>query len=249
MIPTSKIDLNLVDESLQKIRQETTAVSHQEATETTRRDTLSFGYDYFDMQGAEWPFTPIPDYMVDLCRACIHSFAGQPFELGQAEDYQNVIISMYKQGRKLEPHADVSVGDKFSDPSTGRLANFYFGENILGVVLETDETGRLYFVKSDEGVYPIKGERCFELNEHPGLTYVLRDEGRYHPYYHGVSPVSNSRISVTFRTVHFTASTAEGTAGIPVSVAGGAALFQKAAQLPPARESVVSHTGGNISRL
>lgn len=41
------------------------------------------------------------------------------------------------------------------------------------------------------------------LNEQIGSVFLLNGTNRRFPYYHGVSPVTTKRVSITFRTVIF----------------------------------------------
>ncbi|HSW70591.1 MAG TPA: 2OG-Fe(II) oxygenase, partial [Gammaproteobacteria bacterium] len=166
--------------------------------ERTQRDTFQFGYDYFSMAKDDFSMVPIPSYLRDLCQACISAF-GKQYELGAAEDYENVMVSRYRPGYQLEPHMDVDVSDQFTD---GKKVNFYFGETVLGVVLQPDLDGKLFVI--DAEIHDKLSSPVFFLNEQMGTAYLLNGKYRRHPYLHGVSKVRDHRISVTFRTVMVT---------------------------------------------
>ena len=156
--------------------------------ENTHRWTYNFGYSYFQMRDGDYAYTPIPQYMTDLCRACLDALGLDP---ATAPDYDNVILSLYGPGDRLEPHVDVD----FSRPMTdGRPVNFYFGEDVIGLVLEVDPEGRFFLADSNLTILE-------ELDEKPGMAFLLTGPMRREPYHHGVSPIQKSRISVTFRTV------------------------------------------------
>lgn len=157
--------------------------------ENTHRLTYNFGYDYFQMRESDYTYVPIPPYLADLCRECLEALG---MEATSAKDYDNIIVSYYKAGDRLEPHFDVDI----SWPVTGgQPVNFYFGEDVIGVVLEPDAAGRFYLLDPN-------GQVLEELDEKAGMVFLLSGEVRRQPYRHGVSVVQESRVSVTFRTVH-----------------------------------------------
>jgi hypothetical protein len=53
--------------------------------------------------------------------------------------FNNIILSVYEEGFHLEPHIDIN--------STDHQTNFYFQEEIFGIVIEPDSTGHLYFIQ------------------------------------------------------------------------------------------------------
>jgi len=208
VIPTAILNLELIRETLQKFHSEQKHTNqHFQDTASTLRETVLYGYDYFSLEENNQTFTLIPDYIQTLCQACIDAFGNQHC-LGEAQDYKNIIISLFKPGYQLEAHTDVASGDQFSDNTIQKPANFYFGDRIIGVILEVDEEGRFYLLESDSDTYPVKGRLLFELDEKQGLTYLICDRFRRRPFYHGVSKVKRFRMSVTFRTVHLLASEA-----------------------------------------
>lgn len=199
MIPLSKINSESVDTVMKYLQKDNNKKIAFQKTSKTMRKTYSLGYDYFALSDGIDTFTPIPDYLKMLCQECIHSFSKE-YQLGKAEDYLNVIVSFYEPGYRLEPHVDVDFSDRITD---GKHVNFYFGENVLGIILQADPTGKLYFLKSDEESLLDNQEKFLELNEFSGMTYLLNQHLRRKPFYHGVSQVTEHRLSVTFRTVKF----------------------------------------------
>lgn len=165
---------------------------------TTKRKTYSFGYNYFSLLENNRNFTHIPTYLQTLCQQCIDSFPKE-HALGNAQDYKNAIVSFYEPGYSLEPHYDVDV-DQYTE---GKDVDFYFGENIIGVVLVADHSGKLYFAKAVDDSKRLESSKIFELNEQTGTTYLMTGKYRRKPYYHGVSKVDKLRISVSFRTIQF----------------------------------------------
>lgn len=159
----------------------------------TVRDTLIFGYDYFSLIEGRAYFTAIPEYLQELCHNCIEAL-GEKYHLGSYQDYSNIIISVYREGYHLQPHVDV-------DPSDDAI--FYFGENVVGVILESDSKGQLYFVEATSEMDAVGKKPIMALPEKDGLVYLLNGTARRKPYFHGVTTVKKTRISVTFRTVKF----------------------------------------------
>lgn len=165
---------------------------------TTKRKTYSFGYNYFSLLENNRNFTLIPTYLQTLCQQCIDSFPKE-LALGEAQDYKNAIVSFYEPGYSLEPHYDVDV-DQYTE---GKDVDFYFGENIIGVILVADSSGKLYFSQTDDDSKRLEAPKLFELEEKLGTTYLMAGKYRRKPYYHGVSKVDKLRISVSFRTIQF----------------------------------------------
>lgn len=198
MLPVSKISSNEVENVLLQLNKNlSSGVIHFQDTGLTVRKTCSFGYDFFSLIDNDKTFVEIPLYLQELCRSCIDAFPAN-FNLGNAQNYLNVIVSFYNPGYVLEPHFDVDFSDRFIHD---KHVDFYFGENVMGVILQADSQGRFYLLKSENNLQdriPI-----VELNEDAGTVFLLQGVTRRKPYYHGVSLVAHSRISVTFRTVSF----------------------------------------------
>ena len=160
-------------------------------TNGTQRRTYNFGYSYVRMKTGDRSFTPVPIFLIDLCNHAIKELskiAGK--NLPTADAFNNCIVSVYERGFKLQPHIDV---DQAQTTSNGGKYNFYFGDEIIGVVLQADENGRLYLIDNKGDPRPIP--------ERDGTAFLLSGPERRSP--HGVSPISSRRISATFRTVHF----------------------------------------------
>lgn len=172
---------------------------HQQGVYTNRK-TDTFGYDYFKMADGDFTFTPIPEVLTKLCDKIHKAFAATGYNVSGCDNYKNVIVSYYEQGYQLEPHIDV---DSIYKSTNGKPVNFYFGEDILGVIVEADTQGGLYFVQSDDAakVRQPHQQAIYSLEEAPGLAYLLTGKLRHAPYYHGVSAIQRSRMSITFRTV------------------------------------------------
>lgn len=196
LIPTAKLDqhnINYVIEQLNYYKK--TATANLENTSNTLRKTYNFGYNYFAMTSGNYSATEIPNFLKDLCQYCIESLGNSAY-LENSEKYKNVIVSMYDAGYCLESHVDVDINDQFTN---GKKVDFYFGENVLGVVLVPDCEGKFYLIKS--GATTFSADSL--LNEEAGTVFLLNGKYRRYPYLHGVSKVKTQRISVTFRTVYF----------------------------------------------
>lgn len=200
-IKTSKIANPIVNKALDLIHSDMqpTAKNFQQTIHTIRK-TYSFGYDYFSLHNGDRTFTEIPKFIEELCQHCIESLDTDG-SLGNYKEYTNIIVSIYEAGYCLQPHIDVDHREQISD---GKMVDFYFGSQLFGVILEADQEGRLYFVKSDSDTDFSQSKKIVELDETAGMTFLISGDLRHKPYYHGVSKVIKSRVSVTFRTVKFT---------------------------------------------
>lgn len=199
MIPTAKIDQQQIDPVIVQLdHYKNVATPNLENTKTTLRETYNFGYNYFAMRHGDYSATEIPHFLKNLCQHCIQSFPDSQ-DLGHSQEYNNVIVSIYDAGYCLEPHIDVDIHDQMTD---GKKVDFYFGENVLGVVLVPDVEGKFFISEASSDIHSCKS-RISSLNETAGTVFLLQGKYRRHPYLHGVSHVKNKRISVTFRTVYF----------------------------------------------
>lgn len=167
--------------------------SHQNDTRT-RRDTREYGFSFFKMLDGDFSYTPPPEVYQQLGAHICQALGHDPIE------FTNIILSVYEKDFYLEPHVDVSLENLYNN------ASFYFDERVYGLVIEPDPTGHLYFVQWEgEGlVPPLDLEPVYSLEEDIGTLFCLEGPLRQTPYFHGVSAVSNRRISLTFRTTAFT---------------------------------------------
>lgn len=179
-----------------------TAALHMQNSTFTKRETLTYGFSYFGLAKGDRSFIDIPPSLINLCGECIGALGRNGIDVGSTRDYTNVIASFYGPGYQLEPHVDV---DRTHMQAEGSEANFYFGENVIGVVLHpdvssgVDDPGSFYVADASSlSMSPI-----VKLDETPGLVYLLTGCQRRAPFAHGVTKVNHSRVSVTFRTVHF----------------------------------------------
>lgn len=179
----------------------TKSISRQES-EHTSRTTYNFGYNYFKMQDGDYTFVEIPEFLIDLCKEIIKKFQQSlNITLPDYSLFKNVIVSIYQTGDQLEPHIDV---DATKPETTKKPVDFFFGDDVLGVILESDINGHFYLQESSCDLKPLyDSKRAIHLKEEEGMAFLLNGIARREPYYHGVSPVQNKRISITYRTVVF----------------------------------------------
>ena len=184
-LPADQIELciELIKESLVE-----NALSYQDTTRTQRK-TREYGYSFFQLEQGGREYTAIPEYLQGLGNAVCQALGKSP------RPFSNVIVSLYESGFHLEPHVDVDVNQDY---------HFYFHEDVFGVILESDASGHLYITRHDDlDSLPPPGNPVWELVEAPGVAFCLEGNLRHHPYFHGVTPVTHRRISVTFREVGF----------------------------------------------
>jgi hypothetical protein len=201
LIPSITLHPDIIRKTLHAFESDQTKVyaKHVQSTSSTKRETYNFGYDYFNLVKGDNTFTKIPPYLMDLCGVSIDAF-GSPYNFEKAEDYLNVIISVYHKDYQLEPHVDVDFSDRITD---GKFVDFCFGETVIGVVLRPDSKGQFYIIESSAEKAQLDLNHTIRLDEKPGTAFLLTGPLRRKPYYHGVSLVKDLRISVTFRTVQF----------------------------------------------
>lgn len=171
----------------------------QQRDHKTRRQTLNFGYDFVKLRQGNQSYSPIPIAIQELRQEAVKALQNKTDKaLPPASAFQNCIISIYGAGDRLEPHIDTDRPglDKYG---------FCFGDDIIGVILESDRTGKFFIQSSPlNSKRPVfDNQQAFILPEHDGMTFLLNGEARRMPYFHGVKPVEKRRISLTFRSVEF----------------------------------------------
>ena len=171
-------------------------------TAETNRMSYSFGYDYFRMEVGDYTYAPIPGPLQVLLREGLESLkAVAKVKNSNPQAYQSCIVSIYQTGGQLEPHVDV---DSPKDTSLVNPRDFFFGDEVIGVILEADRDGKFYLLESkSEGPQSYDRNRAIYLDEEAGTVFLLSGPRRRAPFFHGVSPVKGRRISVTYRTVSF----------------------------------------------
>ncbi len=203
MLPTVQLDpslLNTAKNMVAKIVFNGSTAQKQDTARTVRT-TYEFGYNYMAMKQGNNSFTEIPCFLKNLCSETVRAFnhAGQNL-LPPPETFTNCIISIYDPGFKLQPHVD----DHAAKMRAKGKGGYYFGDNVIGIVLKADTQGALYFIESPDDSEPAyNAAQAQQLQEQDGMAFLMNGKLRSEPYYHGVSDIKDQRISVTFRTVHF----------------------------------------------
>ncbi len=164
--------------------------SHQDNART-RRNTREYGFSFFKMLNSDFGYSSPPEFFQTLGAHICKALGHEPVE------FTNIILSVYEKDFHLEPHVDVNQKDLYGD------VPFYFGERVYGIVIEPDPTGHLYFAKWEgEGLTPpLDIEPIYSIDEQAGSIFCLEGDFRQTPFFHAVSPVSNKRITITFRTL------------------------------------------------
>jgi hypothetical protein len=186
----AQLNSELLSEYLEQIHDELGKGASYQNDNRTHRATREYGYSFFKMERGDFTYVPPPQFLQELGAHICRAFGDEVVA------FTNIIISEYDTGFHLEPHVDVGFKNRYENCS------FYFGDKIYGIVVEADSTGSLYFVRWDEDLHPpLELEPLYSLSEKDGMIFCFQDEIRSAPYFHGVSPVSNHRLSITFRTV------------------------------------------------
>src|SRR5579872_6246702 len=190
-IPMGKLDPHILAEFEPLIRAEAAKEFALQDDARARRNTREYGFSFFKMVNGDFSYSPPPEFFQRLGAHICQALGHEPVE------FTNIIFSVYEKGFHLNPHVDVNKKDLRG------TAPFYFGERVYGLVIEPDPTGHLYFAKWEgkEWSPPVDIEPVYSIDEKAGTVFCLEGDFRRSPYFHAVSPVSNKRISLTFRTV------------------------------------------------
>lgn len=186
--PQSQLDPILLESFYPQIMSEVEKPFFYQNDGRTHRGTREYGYSFFKMETGDFSYSPPPLFLQQL-GAKICEALGDP-----QQEFTNIILSLYDEGFHLEPHVDTNA----TDPHKG----YYFEENVYGIIIAADATGHLYFVRDDAHLRPpLDLKPIYALEEKPGLIFCLKGTYRKSPFFHGVTKVSNHRISITFRRV------------------------------------------------
>lgn len=189
-----RLDPEILDQFIPLILDEIDKEFAHQNDGRTCRDTREYGYSFFKMENDDFTYTSPPKFYQELGSYICQALGHQPVE------FTNIILSRYEEGFHLEPHIDIHSSETYG-------YNFYFDENVYGIVIEADPTGHLYFINNDTDTIPsLNQEPVYSLKEFPGTIFLLQGPYRKFPYFHGVTNVSNRRITITFRTVQITSS-------------------------------------------
>lgn len=177
-------------------------------TDHTRRTTFEFGHSYHRLKKGDKRVEPMPRVLVELLVAAIEVLqprADHP--IPNAKAFKNCIISVYEQGDQLEPHPDINE-TKPRMFAGGKKGGYYFGEDIISIIIEADDTGRLYFVEpGPKGRGKKDDSEILPVDEQIGTVLLMSGDLRF-ALNHGVTQLKpdrpRRRISLTFRTVEFT---------------------------------------------
>lgn len=188
------LDKQLIDNTLDFLLKEP-RYPWKDISGNVTRFTINYGWDYVAMEEHVYNFKAIPAQIIELRKQLINSF--QPYfrDAISPEDFDNIIVSIYEPTHYLIPHYDV---DNSPNPLTKR--DFHFGEPIIGLILQADSESRFSFFFHDAMGRPsINQEPLYQVKEQCGTTFLMQGECRHFPYFHGVPPTKNLRISVTMR--------------------------------------------------
>jgi len=134
---------------------------------------------------------PFPPFIVEIRNQLFEKFKEELDENDLPEDYDNIILTIYQSGDGIAPHIDRNL--EWALRAENR--RYYFGESIMGLIVEPDTMQSLFFQD------PAVGEESrFHLNEEQGTAFLFQGELR-HKWKHGLLPIENRRISITFRKV------------------------------------------------
>lgn len=163
--------------------------------EKVTRSTINYGWDYAQMEQDVFKFINIPPLLKKLREKLCIAFSDYLKKDLEAEEFDNIIVTIYEPGQFLIPHYDA---DNSPNPLTKR--NFYFEEPILGTIIEADpSTGFTFYYHDQEGRPRFDSTPLYQVEEKPGSTFLFQGVCRHAPYFHAIPPTKNQRISVTMR--------------------------------------------------
>ena len=158
---------------------------------TYYRETINFGKDFPALEEGRVIERPIPDFIAEVRDQLFQIFKKEIKDDLTPEDYDNCIITIYKSWDGIAPHIDRNLEWANRDESR----KYYFGESIIGLIVEPDSEQSLFFQN------PNLGETSrFYLEEKQGTAFLFQDSLR-NEWEHGLLPVAKGRISITFRHV------------------------------------------------
>ena len=201
-VPTARIADEFIIAARRLLENEVLGVCAPEliTTRTTKRDMYFFGYGtYSCLVNDDFSFTQIPKFLHTLsehARAQLEAKTGQ--RPGDASPFNNCIISAYEPGFKLAPHIDAHK----SKPAMSQEGRIFYYDDILGVVVEADEEGKLYLLDTPNIRDIASGTaRKHFIEEEDGTVYLLNGAERL--FYHGVSDIKRRRLSIVFTHLRF----------------------------------------------
>ncbi len=185
------VQMDLPETLLKNIRSLNEEIKHTWPDAKYYRETIDFGKVFPALEEGYIIERPIPNFIAEIRNQLFQIFKNQIKEDVTADDYDNCIITIYQSGNGIAPHIDRNL--EWASKNENR--KYYFGDSIIGLVVEPDITQSLYFEN------PKVGEKSrFYLEERPGIAFLFQDSLR-NEWKHGLLPVGRERISMTFRRV------------------------------------------------
>jgi hypothetical protein len=159
---------------------------------TYHRETIDFGIVFPTLEEGRMIERPMPPFIIEIRNLVFELFRSRLEEGASAEDFNNCIITIYQTGDGIAPHIDRNL--EWATQNEAR--KYYFGASVMGLIVEPDTQQSLYFENPQIGK-----ESRFYLQEKPGTAFLfqglLRNEWK-----HGLHPIEQRRISLTFRKVN-----------------------------------------------
>lgn len=186
---TVQIDLpETLLENIHSLNQEN---MHTWADAKYYRETIDFGKVFPALEEGHIIERPIPDFIAEIRNQLFHIFKNQIKEDATAEAYDNCIITIYQSGNGIAPHVDRN----FEWASKNEKRKYYFDDSIIGLIVKPDIVQSLYFENPND-----EEQSRFYLKEKAGFAFMFQDSLR-NEWKHGLLPVTQERISMTFRRV------------------------------------------------
>lgn len=183
--------IDLSENLIQMVHALRDEVKHEWSDATYYRETLDFGKVFHALEEGRLMERPIPPFIVEIRNQLFEVFKQQLSQNDCAEDYDNCIITIYGPGDGIAPHVDRNL--QWASMSCNR--NYYFDDSVIGLIVEPDTMQSLFFEN------PEVGETSrFHLEEKPGTAFLFQGTLR-HQWKHGLHPITQRRISMTFRKV------------------------------------------------
>lgn len=155
------------------------------------RETLEYGKAFTELEEGEGEVKDValPE-VIEKLRTRLFVLFQDKLGLEKATDLDNTIVTIYNKGDGIKPHID-----RTKQPAPdGKKRKYYFGECILGYIVRPDTAASLYFIKPGDEPSP------YNLEEKAGRAFLFRGLFRT-SWMHGIPPVQDKRISITFRQV------------------------------------------------
>jgi hypothetical protein len=183
--------VDLPENLLENIRSLNQEIKHAWPDAKYYRETIDFGKVFPALEEGCIIERPIPEFIAEIRNQLFQVFKNQINENVTADDYDNCIITIYQSGDGIAPHIDRNL--EWASKNENR--KYYFGDSVIGLIVEPDITQSLYFED------PKAGEKSrFYLDEKSGTAFLFQGALR-NEWKHGLLPIARERISMTFRRV------------------------------------------------